>query len=385
MGSLVYLCEKSLFRCEKWLSSLIIEEEPSSPRCMVTFLRKHPAILHLLIWVVYIHITYVYNGPKISNVVYIHIIGLCVLYAGTFYSNFFLFRFLREKKCNWWQTIGSVILLFMLVAYTVYYIVYFVFPFFGIKLYYEGVPFNIWLYLRNVSSMYIKYTSYALVYYFVMRVFQEVQFRRRMELTHFETEREKFLYEQAFLRAQINPHFLHNTLNFIYTQALSFSESLAKIIYQLSLMMRYSVDSASEGSQLVPLHKELEYLEIYLKINNARFGKGKHISYKFEGDPYLHHIPPLLFITLVENGYKHGDLSDPTRPMQIRIVSDRDKIYFYSSNKRRTEAAVNSSGSQIGLKNLKRRLIGAFGEEKVKLTHTIKDEFYTVELLVDLS
>ncbi|MFD2965414.1 sensor histidine kinase, partial [Olivibacter jilunii] len=240
------------------------------------------------------------------------------------------------------------------------------------------------LYLRNILSPYIKYASYAIIVYFILKWFANLAYKRRMEKAHYEMEREKFEYEQAFLRAQVNPHFLHNSLNFIYTEALSLSKSLADSIYLLSMMMRYSLDNAVKGKQLVPVHKELEYLEIYLEINRRRFGKGKNIVFEFEGDRYLHSIPPLSFITLVENAFKYGDLSVPLYPLQIKIVVNRDKIYFYSSNKKRISKTLDTSGSHIGLKNVERRLRGAF-KDKARLRRTEDNEIYTVELFIDFS
>ncbi|MDM8175962.1 histidine kinase [Olivibacter sp. 47] len=367
----------------KWPNIFILwYDEPKKPEDMVAFFRKHPFLFNILCWVIYVQFVYIYNLPKIDHVDYFHIIGLCFLYAIVFYSNFFLFKFIENRKTN----LGTVILMIASVFFTLaalgYLAVYNVFPLFGIRLYYEGVPFTISLYLRNILSPYIKYASYAIILYFVLKWFADLAYKRRMEKAHYEMEREKFEYEQAFLRAQVNPHFLHNTLNFIYTEALALSKSLAESIYLLSIMMRYSLDNAIKGKQLVPVHKELEYLEIYLEINRRRFGGGKQFHYEFNGDPYLHSIPPLSFITLVENAFKYGDLSDPMYPLQIKIAVDRNRIYFYCTNKKRGAGKLDTSANHIGLKNVERRLKGAF-RERATMTRTEEDNTYTVELFID--
>ncbi|MDM8172939.1 histidine kinase [Olivibacter sp. 47] len=369
----------------KWPNFFILwNDEPKNPEDMATFFRKHPLLFNFICWIIYAQFVYIYNLPKISYVDYSHILFLCLLYSIIFYSNFFLFKFIESRKINIGIAILLVISTFFILAALGYVCIYGILPLFGAKLYYEDVPFKLSLYLRNILSPYIKYASYAIIVYFILKWFANLAYKRRMEKAHYEMEREKFEYEQAFLRAQVNPHFLHNSLNFIYTEALSLSKSLADSIYLLSMMMRYSLDNAVKGKQLVPVHKELEYLEIYLEINQRRFGKGKNIVFEFEGDRYLHSIPPLSFITLVENAFKYGDLSDPLYPLQIKIVVNRDKIYFYSSNKKRISKTLDTSGSHIGLKNVERRLRGAF-KDKARLSRTEDSEIYTVELFIDFS
>ncbi|QNL49700.1 sensor histidine kinase [Olivibacter sp. SDN3] len=369
----------------KWPNIFILwYDEPKSPEDMAAYFRKHPLLFNIICWMIYAQFVYVYNLPKISYVDYGHILFLCFLYSIIFYCNFFLLKFIESRKINLVTALLLIIATFFILAALGYVFIYGILPLFGVKIYYEHVPFNLGLYLRNILSPYIKYGSYAIILYFVLKRFADLAYKRRMEKAHYEIEREKFEYEQAFLRAQVNPHFLHNSLNFIYTEALKLSKSLADSIYLLSMMMRYSLDNAVKGKQLVPVHKELEYLDIYLEINRRRFGKGKSILVEFEGDRYLHSIPPLSFITLVENAFKYGDLSDPMFPLQIKIVINRDKIYFYSSNKRKASATLDTSGNHIGLKNIERRLKGAF-EKKARLIRTEDEEIYTVELFIDFS
>lgn len=372
------------FSVRRWEKLCILwDVESSTPGDMVTFFRKHPIFFHLLCWLVYMQFTYLYNLPKIEQVVYIHIAGLCLLYAAIFYANLFLLRYIDKKRVKWWGICILLIVLFFFSAAVGYIAIYHLFPNFGIKLYYDHVPFKTGLYLRNILPTYIKYTSYALIYYFVLKAFGAIQYSRQVEKARYEMERERFEFEQAMLRAQINPHFLHNTLNFIYTEALTLSKSLSDSIYKLSVMMRYFLENAAKGKQLVPLHKELEYLNIYLEINNRRFGGAKKVTYQFEGDPYGHAIPPLTFITLVENAFKYGDLSDPMSPMTIKIMADRRRIYFYCSNKKKT-SVTQETGNHIGLKNLTKRIKAVF-RDRAKISHSEENGIYTVELLIDLA
>lgn len=349
---------------------------------MAIFFHKHPVFFHALCWLIYMQLTYLYNVPKIENVVYVHIVFSCILYAIVFYANLFSLWFFERRDIKWWYNGMLLVVLFFVLATLGYIAIYHLFPLFGIKLFYEHVPFKITLYLRNILPMYIKYTSYALIYYFVLRAFRAIQYGRRADEAKFQVERERFSYEQALLRAQINPHFLHNTLNFIYTEALTLSKSLSDSIFKLSTMMRYFLENAATGKQLVPLHRELEYLNTYLEINNKRFGGAKQVVFEFEGDPYGLTIPPLCFITLVENAFKYGDLSDPMCPMRIKIIVDRHKIYFYCSNKKKVLVS-QESGNHIGLKNLEKRLKAIFNN-KATLTRLDENGVYTVELLISL-
>ncbi len=203
----------------------------------------------------------------------------------------------------------------------------------------------------------------------------------RLKQQELKSEQEKLLLEYAFLRSQVNPHFLHNTLNVLFSQAMEYSQELADNICKLSRMMRYSMESIEHDSDKVPVQKELDNLKLLIEINNIRFADSRAIQYEIVGEPNGQMLPPLSIITIVENAFKYGDLKDPDHPLTIRVVLRPQQVYFYCRNKKRKNNLQLSSG--IGITNLSKRLDVAF---KNKYNMDAKDEegFYTFELTLNM-
>ena len=156
------------------------------------------------------------------------------------------------------------------------------------------------------------------------------------------------------LKAQIQPHFLFNTLNSIYALAVRRDDRTADTIVQLSEFLRYVV--TQQGSnEPVELRRELEYIENYLALQQARLRDSVKVDYQVRGDPAGMTIAPLLLITYIENAFKHG--VSPEEPCEISIGVDTGAA-------RVTLCVVNTivairfreSDSGIGLENTRQRL-----------------------------
>jgi len=110
--------------------------------------------------------------------------------------------------------------------------------------------------------------------------------------------------ELKFLKSQINPHFLFNTLNSLYALTLKKSDQAPEIVLKLSEMMRYMLYECNERE--VPLSKEINYLKNYLELEKIRQGKKMEINFAMDGEVGHQKIAPLMFIPFVENSFKHG-------------------------------------------------------------------------------
>lgn len=163
---------------------------------------------------------------------------------------------------------------------------------------------------------------------------------------------EKRAAEAAFLKTQINPHFLHNTLNMLYGMAYSVDKSLAAALLRLSELMRYMLHDTPDGQ--VEVRKEIEYLEHFLALYRLRFPNRLFAEFRVEGDPTCYRVAPLLLIPFVENAFKHGVLDDPTTPVRLHLTLHSDVITFIVENERHHYQADVTRG--IGLTNLRRRL-----------------------------
>ena len=208
----------------------------------------------------------------------------------------------------------------------------------------------------------------------------EIEAARQRERSQ-QLEQAKYKAELAHLRAQINPHFLFNTLNFMYAQARPFSRELAGSIMALSEMMQYAVRDLNEND-LVPLAGEVHYVKNYIDLQNSRFHKQLQVDMQIEGEEYLDHkwMVPLVLVSFVENAFKHGDLTDPAAPLTIRIHVDNDEMSFFSRNKISHGQREASSG--IGLENIRKRLSYIYAPDDYSLTIENDRIFYTVQLTI---
>jgi LytS/YehU family sensor histidine kinase len=205
--------------------------------------------------------------------------------------------------------------------------------------------------------------------------------QRRLD-EHQLREMEKILMEaeMAFLKAQINPHFLFNALNFFYSQVYPHSENTAKGILLLSDIMRYALKE-EDVSGKVMLEKEVQHVQNFIAINQLRFNHKLQIQFEVVGSLHFRMILPLILITFVENCFKHGELFECNNPLQIRLEITNDQLFFYTRNKKRTGPKERHSG--IGLVNTKKRLDLMYNN-RYSLNVTDEPEFYTCSLTITL-
>lgn len=163
---------------------------------------------------------------------------------------------------------------------------------------------------------------------------------------------EKRAAEAAFLKTQINPHFLYNTLNMLYGMAYGVNKGLANSLLQLSELMRYMLRDTPDGR--VELSQEIDYLENFLALYHLRYPDRLCATLTVSGDPTGHRVAPLLLIPLVENAFKHGVLDDSATPVRMHLALGPSAVEFTVENQRHGYQTDSSSG--IGLVNLRRRL-----------------------------
>ena len=203
--------------------------------------------------------------------------------------------------------------------------------------------------------------------------------RKILEEQKMQLEVEKSQANFNFLKAQINPHFLHNTLNFLYARSLPYSPELSEGILTLSEIMRYALSEGNAKDGKAPLKDEIEHVRNVIKINQLRFSNQLHVRFDVEGVINGAVIIPFVLITLVENAFKHGDLKSTEYPIDIKLKVDNEKIFFFCRNKKKSGPRELSTG--IGLDNIKKRLELAYGKN---YSFNVKDEgnIYTTELTI---
>ncbi len=164
--------------------------------------------------------------------------------------------------------------------------------------------------------------------------------------------------ELRFLKSQINPHFLFNTLNSLYALTLKKSDDAPSIVLRLSEMMRYMLYECNE--KRVPLTKEINYLENYLELEKLRLSSSVDLRLNIEGTSDHLLIAPLMFIPFVENGFKHGLHNSINRGfihIDIKIKDSILKLKVVNNKTDKEERTIEGKKSGgIGLRNVKRRL-----------------------------
>lgn len=211
------------------------------------------------------------------------------------------------------------------------------------------------------------YVLYAVIFYFV----RYAQFK---ELEQKEILLQNRQAELSFLHSQINPHFLFNNLNNIYSLVYEASPKALPAIAGLSELLRYML---YDSTQKVPLQKEMDYIRKYIDLQSLRFEHPVKISLEENAGALSATVPPLLLVPFVENAYKHGNLSAERKGIVLRINGDIHQTYFYCSNEKGKIKKDKAGG--IGLTNVRRRL-----ELLYPAKHTLSveetDEVFTVQL-----
>ena len=170
-----------------------------------------------------------------------------------------------------------------------------------------------------------------------------------------EQENERLKSELSFLRSQISPHFMFNVLNSVVSLSRRKPEMVEPVVVKLSELMRYMIYETNDS--IVPISKELAYLESYIDLQKIRFGDDIQIDFKHELGPKSSQIEPMLLIPFVENAFKHGVgfIENPT--IEIELKDSAKELYFKVANKKGASInEIKDESSGIGLANVKRRL-----------------------------
>jgi two-component system LytT family sensor kinase len=202
----------------------------------------------------------------------------------------------------------------------------------------------------------------------------------RSEQRNKEIANEKLKAELSFLKAQINPHFLFNTLNNIYALATAQSEHTAAAVMKLSSIMRYVLTEAR--NDLVPLEKEIQFTSHYIELQKMRLTDKTSIDFSVRGEPLGRQIAPLLLLPFVENAFKYGISTRERSPINILLEINKDSLYFSICNQKHLNTMLRASDNTgIGISNTKRRL-DLFYEDRYSLEIDDKPNAFSVHLKI---
>jgi two-component system LytT family sensor kinase len=170
-----------------------------------------------------------------------------------------------------------------------------------------------------------------------------------------EIENEKLHTELSFLKSQINPHFLFNTLNNIYSLAANQSDKTAEAVLKLSSIMRYVLTEAKNDS--VPLEKEILFVTHYIELQKLRLTDKSNVEFSIRGEPNGKQISPLLFLPFVENAFKYGISTRELSPVIIHLEINNPELCFTVKNNKHSGMLMKQADNTgIGINNARRRL-----------------------------
>jgi len=253
------------------------------------------------------------------------------------------------------KLIGKFIIALLLTAILNTVITYF----WGGAFYYELSGKSIF---RSIAVIQVVSLSFFIINCIVITLSCAIQIitdRFGMERHLHEVEDEKVTTELAFLRAQINPHFLFNVLNTIYFQISKENSEARSSVEKLSEMLRYQLYECT--TDMIDISRELAYIENYVAVQKLRMEAGTDLKLKLPLDIGSFKIAPLLILPLVENAFKHiSNFKDPSQnKLCISIYKEPDNRFVVDvvntyNNSDHSEHLQKSSG--LGLQNLERRL-----------------------------
>lgn len=230
------------------------------------------------------------------------------------------------------------------------------------------------------TATYISIFLFMLVYVGAkyMRIGTKQQFRLK------DLEAKQAQDELDLLKSQVNPHFLFNSLNSIYSLTLKNSEKSSEAVMLLSDLMRYILESSKK--KLVPLEEEIQFINNYIELEKLRLGSNFNLNYQVTGEAKSLYISPMILIAFVENIFKHGVSSNKDKnEFNIEITVENSQLNFSSSN----NIAQKSNELEIkvektGIKNVKRRLELIYPDEYNLSIENNKGKFQ-VDLQIKLS
>ncbi|WP_419212147.1 sensor histidine kinase [Maribacter sp. X9] len=326
-------------------------------------------VVHIVIWILFYGLS-LYPLIIESRPVPLDILPKLLLVTILFYVNYVYLVPVFLLKKNVLVYIGISLLI---LAVSVGGLNFFFPPRFPEHINFEGRPraeIGLIPFYRAFLSLGIPYSIST-----VLRIYIEWRRNENLRLT---VEKESIKSELQFLKAQLNPHFLFNTLNTIYALSVKNSPDTSEAIVDLSELMRYMLYEADKD--LVPLNKELDYVRSYIQLQRLRLSDSENVSLKITGEDRGRAIPPLLFISFIENAFKYGTDYKGKTFVKINLVVTDESIYLNVKNKIGAFKEP-SKNSGIGLENIRNQLQLIYPESH-KLEVNNDGENYEVSLMI---
>ncbi|MCA0428987.1 MAG: sensor histidine kinase [Bacteroidetes bacterium] len=330
---------------------------------------KNKFLLHvafILIFIIYeiftipfIDINTVFNNPLIVSDLIYQILLIVVFYINYFYliEKFYL----QKKHIIYFITVIIVFILILIIENL------------SINYFYDLNQTNFEhfeppFYPHKPKFMFWPFDKKLHLYLIIVLIALIIKVRVHLR----QVEIEKTNYELSNLKAQINPHFLFNALNSIYSLAIQNSNKTADSIIKLSEIMRYVL---RDNSLKIKLEEELNFINHYLELQKMRLTSNVNFIYEINGKPENQNIEPLIFIPLIENAFKYGISTIENSNIYIKFNIEKEKINLEIKNTIVSNKTHNTETTKIGLNNVKKRLKLLYPNKHQLVINCINNEF----------
>jgi len=336
-----------------------------------SFYKKYK--VHLIAWSFYIiyevFITRLINKNygQAGSYIISYLLGIILFYG---HAYFYIRELNRPKKSILIITIPILIILeigvYAVAAYLLRHFfsnIHFITPSSPIVFDYDFIAGCVW------RSIY--FIAFATGYVYILKSFQDRKKVEALERQSLVTQIEKQALENDlvqsqnnFLRSQINPHFLFNTLNFIYNDARKKAPMAADAIMNLAEMMRYAL-KRPEASEMVPLSEEVEQIEHLINLHQLRTANTINLALEINGDLFGLRFPPLILLTLVENMFKHGNVTHSTQKAIIKIDYENNTLNISTVNMVNDNKGKEHESHHVGIENINKRLANFYKDDYI--------------------
>lgn len=289
-----------------------------------------------------------------------------------YFANFYLFGPYLFFRRRYWLFVLCNLLLILGANYG------FVYGYFAIKHNVPSMPAKAWMGFFSGAFMFFLLNIVTVAVAIGIRHFIRV---RQLKQQLKDEKAKNTEAELAWLKNQINPHFLFNTLNNISSLTQIDADAAQDAIAQLSDLLRYAMYETNKNT--VPLGGEVEFMRNYIELMKLRCNEQTSVNYQLSIDSEQVEVAPLLFISLIENAFKHGVSSGRPSAISIKLEQHQGQLTFICDNTNYPKNDKDRSGSGIGIENTRRRLELMYAD-RYKWEQTLEDNIYHVMIKLKL-
>ena len=336
-------------------------------------------LFHTVVWAALLALPFfsiLPGQPIVDGRDYLHFVVMMLSFMAVFYANWFLLipRYLFHKR------IGRFVMWNVAFVLVVTLILHLVFRSLLPPVDSNNLPpieprwYNILRFLVGNTFLYLLVALVCVAIRMTGEWYLAESRRKDLEKSRTEAELQN-------LKSQLNPHFLFNTLNNIYSLIQLDPQRAQDAVHDLSQLLRYVLYDSAQAS--VPVEKEMTFLRDYIALMRIRLPRHVDLDVSFPEAPSSREIAPMLFISPIENAFKHGVSHDEASFIEIHIDETESALVCDIRNSNHPKADDDRSGSGIGLKNLEQRLEMIY-PGRYAYTHGASEGIYKTHLEVPL-